>query len=47
MLQLALILGLIWLLLKRGRHRLEELNTNLPLGADRILTRIRARRRRF
>ncbi|HHT70704.1 MAG: hypothetical protein WAO22_04720 [bacterium] len=45
MLELAFILWLTWLLLARGRRSLEELNTNRPLGADRIIERIRKRRR--
>lgn len=44
MLQLAVILWLTWMLLARGRRSIDELNANRPLGADRIIQRIRERR---
>ena len=41
MLQLVFVMAVMWLLLARGQRRLRELNTHRPLGADRLIERIR------
>ena len=45
MLQVVLILLVTWWLLVRGQRSLRELNANRPLGADRVIERIRDQRR--
>ncbi|NMA55731.1 MAG: hypothetical protein GX952_07380 [Firmicutes bacterium] len=47
MLQLALILWLTWLLLRRGQRNLSEVKRKRPLGAQRIIRRIRSKERYF
>ncbi|MGI6129458.1 MAG: hypothetical protein ACOYEO_05115 [bacterium] len=44
MLQLAAVLWVTWLFLGRGQHRLRKLTDNRPLGARRVIDRIRDRR---